>query len=271
MIRAVAVVVPAHDEVRLLGPCLESVRRAAAHPRLRGVPVRVVVAADACRDGTAVLARAHGAAVVETAVHSAGRARALGTARALAVLLSRTGGPAERQTWLAHTDADTRVPACWLAHHLEAAAAGFHAVAGTVEVDDWAGHLPATALRFRRLYEAHRAAPGAAGGVPGQGHPHVHGANLAVRADAYLRAGGFPSAAVGEDHALTAALEAAGYRIRRTEECPVRTSARRTPRARGGFGDLLLGLEAEARGPRRAAAGDGPPPGPARTPCSHPA
>ncbi|MFJ6213273.1 glycosyltransferase [Streptomyces sp. NPDC092296] len=233
MIRAVAVVVPAHDEERLLGGCLESVRRAAAHPRLRGLPVTTVVAADSCRDATAEVARGHGATVLEVAARRVGAARSLATGHVLARLTGPGGALRAAEVWLAHTDADSRVPADWLAHQLDLAEAGFHAVVGLVEVADWSEHPAGVAERFHRRYH----------GYPGeQPHPHVHGANLAVRADAYTAAGGFPPLAVGEDHALVAALEAAGRRIHRTETHPVRTSARRTPRAPHGFGDLLLTL-----------------------------
>jgi hypothetical protein len=79
---------------------------------------------------------------------------------------------------------------------------------------------------------------------PADGHRHVHGANLAVRADAYRAAGGFAPLSLGEDRTLVAALEAAGYRVKRTTRNPVTTSARCRSRARGGFGDFLRDLDA---------------------------
>jgi glycosyltransferase involved in cell wall biosynthesis len=231
VIRAVAVVVPARDEQGLLGACLDSLRRAARHPRVRGVPVRVTVVADACTDGTAVLARRHGADVVELAARNVGAARAAGSARALDLAIG--GGLTPHEVWLAHTDADSRVPSGWLAHQLDCAAAGWCAVAGTVRVTDWTGHPSATAVAFRRhCLDEQRA----------DRHPFVHGANLGVRADAYRAAGGFPPLPVGEDRVLVAALEAAGVPVGRTGRHPVTTSARRDARARGGVGDFLLGL-----------------------------
>ncbi|GAA4982632.1 glycosyltransferase [Kitasatospora paranensis] len=231
MIRSVAVVVPARDEQDLLGGCLDSLRRAARHPRVRGIPVDVIVVADACTDGTAALARQYGASAVEIAVRNVGRARAAGSARALDLALGR--GLALHEVWLAHTDADSRVPSGWLAHQLACAAAGWCAVAGTVRVTDWTGHPPATAVAFHGHYTAAEDA-GA--------HPHVHGANLGVRADTYRAVGGFAPLPVGEDRALVAALEAAGVHVTRTGRHPVTTSARRDARARGGFGDFLLRL-----------------------------
>ncbi len=76
-------------------------------------------------------------------------------------------------------------------------------------------------------------------------HPHVHGANLGVRGDAYLAVGGFPPLAVSEDAALVGALALAGRTVLRTPSCPVVTSARRHPRAPGGFGTDLDQLAGE--------------------------
>ena len=61
MIKAVGVVIPAHDEEDLLPSCLAAVRRAAR--MLTTASVQLVVVADACDDRTAELAR-HGAATV---------------------------------------------------------------------------------------------------------------------------------------------------------------------------------------------------------------
>ena len=57
MIRAVGVIVPAHDEQDLLPDCLASLGRAVRALRARcGLPVHVLVVADACRDLEAVSA-----------------------------------------------------------------------------------------------------------------------------------------------------------------------------------------------------------------------
>ncbi|MFF3599084.1 glycosyltransferase [Kitasatospora indigofera] len=235
MIRSLAVVVPARDEEELLGDCLDALRRAAGHPRVRALPVRVVVVADACVDGTAAVALRHGAELLELSAGSVGAARAAGSDHAVGLALAARPGLTGRQVWLAHTDADSLVPPGWLGQQLAHAAAGWHAVVGCVRVTDWTGHPEGTADAFRARYQ-NRDLP--------SGHPHVHGANLAVRADAYHAAGGFDPLTVGEDRSLVAALEAAGHRVKRTTRHPVTTSARRDPRARGGFGDFLLGLDA---------------------------
>jgi len=225
VIRAAGVVIPAHDEEDLLPACLAAVRRAARV--VTGLPVTIVVAADACTDRTADLARENGAAVVEIAARSVGAAREAGVREAL----SRTRPLDPEQLWLATTDADTLVPADWLARQLGYAAAGWDAVVGTVTVTDWAEHPPEIPPLF---YGRYATAPGT--------HSHVHGANLGFRAGGYLAAGGFRPSPTAEDHALVESLTAAGRRVLRTTEVSVVTSARRRARAPHGFSHLLSTL-----------------------------
>src|SRR5690606_11078544 len=56
----IGVLVPAHDEQALIAGCLRSLLVAARAPGLRGEPVLVVVALDACSDGTADICAAMG-------------------------------------------------------------------------------------------------------------------------------------------------------------------------------------------------------------------
>jgi hypothetical protein len=84
-------------------------------------------------------------------------------------------------------------------------------------------------------------------------HDHVYGANLAVRADAYLDVGGFPQAVHGEDQALVDALAARGHRLLRTRDISVVTSGRLHGRARDGLAAHLLRLEEQT-----GSAGDRP-------------
>jgi glycosyltransferase involved in cell wall biosynthesis len=222
------VVVPAHDEQDLLPSCLASLRRAIRELRQsHGLQVHVVVAADACRDRTAEAARQAGAAVVSVGARCVGTARAAGARE----VLRRTRHLDPADVWLATTDADTLVPARWLREQVRYADLGWDAVVGTVRVENWRGHSPGVRSAFAERYDA--------GSGP---HPHVHGANLGFRAAAYLRAGGFPGIPTGEDHALVAALHAAGGRVLRTRMLPVVTSARREARAPLGFGHYLAEL-----------------------------
>jgi hypothetical protein len=74
------------------------------------------------------------------------------------------------------------------------------------------------------------------------GHPHVHGANLGVRGDSYLAAGGFPDVATHEDVLLSAAVRRAGRVVLSTGSSPVLTSGRTTGRAPDGMATYLREL-----------------------------
>ncbi|HST66891.1 MAG TPA: glycosyl transferase family 2, partial [Mycobacteriales bacterium] len=93
MITAVGVVIPAHDEQRLLPHCLRSVRAAAAHPDLRGIAVHVVPVLDACSDDTGAVAPG----AIEIAARNVGVARAAG----FAAVLAREAGRPATDLWLA--------------------------------------------------------------------------------------------------------------------------------------------------------------------------
>ena len=230
------VVIPARDEEELLPSCLRALTVAAEECRS---PVRVVVVADRCTDRTVEVARAAGAEVLDSRCDggNVGAARGVGV-RWLLAEAARAGVPPEL-VWVASTDADSTVPPDWLTLHDTAAESGVDALVGTVAVGDWAGFPPDVVAMFEGRYTAWK------GAGPSAVHPHVHGANLGVRGSAYLACGGFPSVPVSEDVALVLGLEALGAPILRTPASPVLTSARRRPRAQGGFGSVLEGLAPE--------------------------
>ena len=225
-IESVGVVVPAHNEETLLPTCLAGLWRAAEAVR---IPVHVLVVADTCTDGTVATARSCGARVISIRDRNVGAARAAG----MTELLRLTAGPDPSAVWLATTDADTVVPPDWLRRQVGYARQGWDVVLGTVAVADWDGHPPNVPAAFEARYEF--------GGGP---HPHVHGANLGLRASAYLAAGGFKSLRTAEDHALLAAVTQAGCSVLRASDITVETSARRHARAPRGFGHLLRTLAA---------------------------
>ncbi len=222
------VVVPAHDEQDLLGGCLDALARAARWVSDRAV-VRTLVVLDACRDRTAEVARAHGVETVAVADRCVGRARDAGCQ----VLVDGAGA---RPGWLATTDADSRVPPDWLLAQLEAWARPADARVGAVYVEDWSEQAPGARRWFADVYD-----------TAGDPHPHVHGANLGVRAAAYRACGGFRGLATGEDVALVDALDAGGFTVHRTRRSPVMTSARRLARAADGFAGRLTELGARDR------------------------
>ncbi|MDN3227287.1 glycosyltransferase [Kocuria rhizophila] len=203
--------------------------------------VTVVLAADACTDRTVERASAAWAAsglpegtarleVVTGSWRSAGGARAAAASWALANC---------RPEWIASTDADTAVPGNWVAHQLERAAHGVDAVLGTVEPDP--AECPVAV--YRLWQREHTLA---------EGHPHIHAANMGVRARSYERAGGFPALECSEDEALVAALHRVGARIEATDRIRVITSARFEGRAELGFAHHLLGLAQLAGQPEEA-------------------
>ena len=216
----IGVTIPAHDEEDRLSACVASVLRAARHPALAGERVEVVVVLDACRDGSFEAAARHPVEILAVEARNVGRARALGAAALLEA----------RARWLAFTDADTIVSPDWLAAQLSL---GADAVCGTVGVADWWLHPRELRERYRARYR------------DADGHRHVHGANLAVAADWYVRVGGFEALPAHEDVALVAALEREGARIAWSAAPRVVTSARRDARARHGFGDYLLALSGQ--------------------------
>lgn len=222
--RAVAIIVPASDEQDTIGECVRSVR-VAASTLPASVSFQVLVVADACTDKTERRAARAGAATLAVNWHNVGHARAAGTE----AVLHRWGSEG---VWIACTDADSIVPPQWLAAQLQAAARGWDAVAGTVQLTDES---------VREAFEAHYR--------PVAGHSHAHGANLSVRADAYQQIGGFPPLATGEDEALLSRLHRSGFRVLATAEQPVRTSARLHGRAPAGFAEDLRSLRTAS--PRR--------------------
>jgi glycosyltransferase involved in cell wall biosynthesis len=222
----VAIVIPARDEQELLPRCLRSIQNAR-----RMLPPHVtsdlIVVADQSTDDTVKIARNFilgNGTVVETEVGCVGAARALGVQRAL----ERYDGVRNR-CWLANTDADCQVPATWLQDQLRFANAGFAATAGIIDVDSFAEHESFVSERFRLSYLIH----------PDGTHPHVHGANLGVRADAYLQAGGWKDLSTAEDHDLWRRLQTGRYRRVSDAGLCVLTSGRRVGRAPLGFAGAL--------------------------------
>ena len=222
------IAVPARDETGSIDECLRSLDVAAARCSPR---VAAVLAADTCTDDTVAVARRRvgagrhiGWRIIEGRWASASRARAAAILCALGAL-----GPTDLATvWIANTDADCTVPDDWLMRQLAHAATGADALAGTVRLD------PATTSpELLSLFDAgyRPAAPT---------HPHVHAANFGVRADVYLRLGGWsPHTMLGEEHAFWRRLRVGGFDVRQPSDLVVTTSSRTVSRVRGGFASAL--------------------------------
>ncbi len=230
---AFAVGVPACNEQLLIEDSIAAVL-ASADALDDPSSVRLVIACDSCVDDSVAIAQRFALAdgrvqVLEGTWRNAGAARAAAIRHALS---SAAEQAPLGEVWVATTDADTLVPVDWLLVHAESWSHGDHAVAGVVDLLD---AEPAVRVVFDRHYA-----------VGHDGHGHVHGANLGVRADAYTRVGGFPEIDLAEDHALWRALRAAGFTCRSSVALRVATSARLNSRARGGFADMLSNLVAPA-------------------------
>jgi cellulose synthase/poly-beta-1,6-N-acetylglucosamine synthase-like glycosyltransferase len=226
-IRGIIVAIPARDEAPSVGFALSSILGA-----LQALPhslaAVVCVACDSCVDGTAAEVRTHGNSVliVEGAWQSVGGARRAAVKTGLDSMLA--AGLGLEHVWIATTDADTVVGPDWLARQLRYAQAGVHAVAGVVDLRRDADLTSTTEQVFHDMYKVSR-----------HGHSHVHGANLGIRADAYVEAGGFPKLSASEDRELWNSLLAAGYHCHASDRLRVSTSARLHGRVKEGFAFAL--------------------------------
>jgi glycosyltransferase involved in cell wall biosynthesis len=222
----VAVLIPARNEELLIQRCLNSVLNACTLLP-SSVTTDVVVVSDSSTDLTIEIAKymlADSGIVIATEAAIVGHARAL----AARVALERYQGPLDR-CWFANTDADCCVPNTWLVDQLAIAEEGIEAIAGVVSVDSFEEHIIGSDIRFRDSYIIH--ADGS--------HPHVHGANMGVRADAYVRSGGWQGLETAEDHDLWRRLVRTASRQHSTSRVSVITSGRRMGRAPRGFAEAL--------------------------------
>jgi glycosyltransferase involved in cell wall biosynthesis len=214
----IGVVVPAHNEERLIKFCLESLLDAAAHPALDGEAVEIIVVLDACTDQTGPIAQLEGVTTLSVDSHNVGLARQHGAAKAITL----------GARWLAFTDADCVVAADWLITQLNLKA---DAVCGTVAVNDWGFYGDRMQQHFASTYN------------DTDGHQHIHGANMGVSVAAYLAVGGFAGLSSSEDVALVEALRQHGAAIAWSSAPRVVTSVRQDYKAPGGFGATLERIE----------------------------
>lgn len=219
---AIVVVIPVHDEAELLDACLAGVEAAIRTIGDAVARVGVWVVLDDCTDDSALIAARHDVRTISVNARAVGVARAAGVSAALAEFADIHPS----RLWIAHTDADSVVQPHWLTVQQDLAAAGADVMVGTVRPD------------FRDLSEAQTAAWWAKY-TPGVANGHVHGANLGVRADALLAAGGFAPVGEHEDVMLVDVLRARGVRVEASDAAWVLTSGRQTGRTSGGYARYL--------------------------------
>ena len=230
-IAAIGIVVPARNEEERLPRCLTGLDTAIRQLRSAestAPRTRVIVVVDGSTDGTYRIASEWpGVEVLRSDAGRVGAARAAGVSHLLET--ESATGTAAGDMWIACTDADSAVPADWLQTQLVHARAGVELLRGTVRPDPRelaAGVL--AAYRLRHLIT--------------DGHPHVHGANLGVRADTLVSVGSFQDVVSHEDVLLTRAVRAAGGRVHSTGASPVLTSGRSLGRAPEGMAHYLREL-----------------------------
>ncbi|WP_246045933.1 glycosyltransferase [Rarobacter faecitabidus] len=219
------IAVPAHDEAELLPRCIASIGAARQPAQRAGMSVDVVIVLDDCTDDSAAQvksSRVEGLRVEHIRANSVGAARAHGIRRGLAASMA----PPEA-TWIACTDADSEVPPNWIISQVALANRGADLVIGTVRPDP-------TDLSAEQIvaWQATR----------NLDHPngHVHGANLGMRAQSYLAAGGFGRDRVHEDVNLVARIRALpAITVVASAEADVLTSGRRDARAPDGYARYL--------------------------------
>jgi len=237
--KACIVCIPAHNEAAALPALIKALDRQTVEG-----PLRVLVLANNCSDGTAQGAHLAAQRIdlrVEEISLPPERANA-GVARGLAMTagaqwLRETGGAGGV---LLSTDADTLPPQHWVAANLRAIDAGCEAVGGEIrfpeaDVPEW---LRQTRAQVVRYWAAVRALSDRIDPVPHDPWPrhgdHT-GASLALTLAAYEAAGGVPQIPTGEDNALVAAVERQGGRVRHDPNVWTTVSVREDGRAAGGM------------------------------------
>lgn len=205
--RKFSVVVPAFNEEKLLPACLESL----LGQEYAG-EIEILVVDNASTDRTAEVARRHGARVIEE------------PRRGYCNALMR-GFAAAQGEIIACTDADSVVPPDWierLAREYDRAP-DVVAVGGDIEFEcpNWKSRL-LTQFLIPWINRIDRGNPAG---------PHLWGANLSVRRDAFLSVGGWnPKFSLQADSELSERLRKAG-RVVVNESLRVRTSSRRWNRS----------------------------------------
>ncbi len=205
--RTISVVVPAFNEEQLLPTCLESLLAQDSEGE-----IEILVVDNASTDDTAGVARRYGARVIEE------------PRRGYCNALMR-GFAAARGEIIACTDADTVVPPDWIRRLAQEYDRGQDVVAvgGDIEFEhpSWKSRL-LTPFLIPWINRIDRGNPAG---------PHLWGANLSVRRDAFLGVGGWnPRFSLQADSELSERLRTAG-RVVVIESLRVRTSSRRWNRS----------------------------------------
>ncbi|WP_457105816.1 glycosyltransferase [Methylobacterium sp. P5_C11] len=246
------VCIPARNEAERLPRLLASL--AAQNGVSARAPLRVVVLANNCTDGTVPAVRDVEASgilatlalrVIDVAL---GEADAhVGTARRMALEAGADWLDADGQPdgFLLTTDADARLPADWVAANLRALECA-DVVGGRLVIDDdGSGDPDLTALhaRIERYWSGVRRLEDLLDPPPydpAPRHGDHTGASLAVPAALYRAVGGLPALPCGEDNALVGLLRSNGARLRHCPDVQVLVSSRHQGRVSGGMATEMV-------------------------------
>ncbi len=240
----VSVVVPARNEEKLVGSCLEAL---AEQEGVNPKEYEVLLVLDRCTDETEVRAREiadthprFGLHLLDGPGKGSGHVRRMGMERASARLL----GLGRPKGLIASTDADTVVAPDWLAAQLRAVSRGALAIGGRIELAE--DSLPESIFRWhtergRRRHESLLSEPEQLGKAE---HWQFSGASLALTAKIYREIGGLEPRVALEDEHLEHVLRQRDVPIERLLSVRVTTSARLEGRAKQGLArDLAAAVE----------------------------
>ncbi|GAC1645239.1 MAG: glycosyltransferase [Herpetosiphon sp.] len=251
------VIIPARDEAQYITNTLRSLfdQRDVDGTAFDRRRFEVIVLANNCSDETAMLVRSFAAAHPDLALHLVEKTlpptmAVIGHARGILMdeAYRRFAYLGRPRGIIASTDADTVAAPTWVASIVSEMARGVDVVAGRIVTDscDRAALNPATrAYHLKDVGYRHLIAEleGLLDGVPWDRWPRHHqhfGANLALTAEIYGRAGGVPRLHTLEDVALYEKLGRVDARIRHSPAVRVTTSAR-------CFGRTEIGLASQIK------------------------
>lgn len=240
----VAVAIPVHNEVALIGRCLQGLAE-----QNTPEPFDVVLLLNNCSDGTEIVVHRMASELpfrlqvheywLEPQLVNAGIARRMAMQHAASFV--RGDGV------LLTTDADSVVPSDWIAANLAHIQGGCDAVAGRTRMDpDDEALLPASlgedeadVMEFAALLDEIDDCLDPCPHDPWPRHTEHSGASIAVRAALHGQVGGIPSIPSGEDRAFFQRLREVDARIRHAPEIVVTVSGRLVGRAAGGMAETI--------------------------------
>jgi len=235
------VVIPVRNEEHHLGACLDALTAQSRRPD------SILLLLNNCSDGSLDIARRArlsyaGMNIVECQL--TGSDASAGEARRLACEHAHALAP---DGIILTTDADSIVPATWIADNLAEIGRGADCVCGMAIIDrgEHGGYRPRLAFDDMRetfllnLQDEITAIVDPDPFDPWPRHQQNSGASIAVKAAALRRAGGAPRVASGEDRAMVRHLALVDAKIRHAPEIAVVVSGRLHGRAAGGMAQTI--------------------------------